>query len=241
MFCKNCGTYNEDGSTVCIQCGTQLAPPVNQPVYAPDNNNAPPFNNAAYVPGSNMPPAKKNPAPIIAAVLGVFLVAAIAIIAVLLFRANKPVSPSEITSATAASSAASNASTTAGSSNINAAAATDPADDPNYDPGCPALQDGEIPIQAEEGASPSPYYGIFCSAYKNYDDANKNAEKLRQQGFSNAQVVYTTDWSNLNTEPWYCVIAGAYTTKAAADEALPKVKAVYGDAYVKYSGDYQAD
>ena len=204
MICKQCGTYNEEGSVICGMCGA-------------------PFSE----------PPKKNIALIIAGVLGVFLVAAIAVIVVLATRGSKPAAPAE-TAASSAGYSTSAPSTTAAATTadtVSAAAPTDPADDHDYD------ADGKEVDGME--TIPSSFYGIFCSAYKNYDDAEKDAEKLRGQGFSGAEVYYTTDWSNLNTEPWYVVVAGAYTTKSAADAALPEVKAVYGDAYVKYSGDYQ--
>ena len=202
MICKKCGTYNEEGSVICGMCGTPFSAP-----------------------------KSKKIAPIIAAVLGVFLIAAVAVIVVLATRVSKPITPTEAASSTGSysTSAATDAPST--TATVSVVAPTDPADDLDYD------AEGEVVDGME--AIPSSFYGIFCSAYKNYDDAEKDAEKLRQQGFQDAQVFYTTDWSNLNTEPWYVVVAGAYSSKAAADAALPEVKAVYGDAYVKYSGDYQ--
>ena len=55
----------------------------------------------------------------------------------------------------------------------------------------------------------------------------------------NALVVLTTDWSNLNTEAWYAVTVGTYSTLTDAQSSLAKVKSLYSSAYVKYTGDYQ--
>lgn len=86
-------------------------------------------------------------------------------------------------------------------------------------------------------ACKTPFYAICCSASKDSASAEKFAANMRSQGFS-ASVVVTTDWSNLNSEKWYVVTAGTYQTKGEAESALSKVKTVYKDAYVKYSGDY---
>ena len=83
----------------------------------------------------------------------------------------------------------------------------------------------------------SPFYGIWCMASKNRAEMEKSAAALLRQGFA-AKVFVTTDWSNLNSEKWYVVSAGTYRTEQEARAALSSVKAVYGDAYIKYSGAY---
>ena len=87
-------------------------------------------------------------------------------------------------------------------------------------------------------SSYSPFYGIWCHAAKRLEEAQDYASRLMAQGFS-AKVYLTTEWSNLNTEAWYVVSAGAYGTEAAAQNVLYSVKNVYPDAYVKYSGQYK--
>lgn len=62
------------------------------------------------------------------------------------------------------------------------------------------------------------------------------AQRIRNDYGLNAFVVLTTDWSNLNSEPWYCVSLGSYSSQDAANAALPQAQAAYADAYVKYSG-----
>ena len=81
----------------------------------------------------------------------------------------------------------------------------------------------------------SPFYGVWCSASKDYDEALRFAEDMNKKGLP-AKVFVTTDWSNLNSEKWYVVTAGVYATEAEANEALKTVKITYPDAYVKYSG-----
>ena len=82
-----------------------------------------------------------------------------------------------------------------------------------------------------------PFYGIWCSASKSYDDLQSEANALTGQGLP-AQIFVTTDWSNLNPEFWYVLSAGTYASEEAAYSSLPLVQAVRPDAYVKYSGEY---
>ena len=86
--------------------------------------------------------------------------------------------------------------------------------------------------------TPSPFFGIWCGAAKTEAEAQKQAKKIRENGFD-AQVFVTTDWSNLNTEKWYVITAGTYGTEEAASAVLPDVQRVCSDAYIKYSGNWQ--
>lgn len=102
-----------------------------------------------------------------------------------------------------------------------------------------------VPSPVEESQESSfeqyeaaPFYGIWCTASKDYAEAESSAYYISQQGF-NAQVFVTTDWSNLNSEKWYVVSAGVYSTEEEANAALPGVRSIYADAYVKYSGRWQ--
>ena len=83
-----------------------------------------------------------------------------------------------------------------------------------------------------------PFYGIWCYASKDEQEAQRVADDYRQQGLD-ARVCLTTDWSELNPEPWYVVTAGAYRTEGEAQQALAAVQSVQPDAYVKYSGEWQ--
>lgn len=79
------------------------------------------------------------------------------------------------------------------------------------------------------------FYGIWCYGGKEEGEANSYAETLKASGFD-ARVCVTTDWSNLNTEKFYVVTAGVYSTESEANAALTSVQSVCPDAYVKYSG-----
>jgi len=217
MICKNCGTYNDEGSVVCGNCGTPFTPEA-YPYQPPYGNNT-------------QPPQKKNNSTIIA-VLGVLLAAAVVVIIVLAVKSNKEAPPETSTVTTNYSTSVSEtavSTTAAPSTTVTTSAPTT----------VTTATTTTMPVITENDELPVPFYGIFCSAYKNYDDAAADAEKLKGQGFVNAQVLYTTDWSNLNSEPWYVVVAGAYATREEADALLPSVRNVYPDAYVKFGGDYQ--
>lgn len=84
----------------------------------------------------------------------------------------------------------------------------------------------------------SPFYGIWCEADNDYNEAQKYVQSWKNRGFSSADVFLTSDWSNLNSEPWYAVSVGIYKSEGDARNALSKVQAIYGDAYIKYSGEH---
>lgn len=86
--------------------------------------------------------------------------------------------------------------------------------------------------------STAPFWGIFCSASKEYDVIVKNANTLSASGFD-VRIIVTTDWQNLNKEPWYSVTCGIYTSRADAEAAFAAVKAVYPTAYINYSGAHK--
>lgn len=96
----------------------------------------------------------------------------------------------------------------------------------------------EVQQSDSSQSSISPFYGIWCGAAKTEAEAQKQAKKIRENGFD-AQVFVTTDWSNLNTEKWYVITAGTYGTKEAASAVLQDVQRVCSDAYIKYSGNWQ--
>ena len=84
-----------------------------------------------------------------------------------------------------------------------------------------------------------PFYGIWVSASKDESQMQALASELAGRGYD-ARVFITTDWSNLNTETWYVVTAGVYSSEEEARSALADVQAnVTADAYVKYSGERQ--
>ncbi|MDO4648999.1 MAG: SPOR domain-containing protein [Eubacteriales bacterium] len=92
---------------------------------------------------------------------------------------------------------------------------------------------------ASVGTATAPFYGIWCTASHDKADCDRTAADLNGKGFP-ANVYETTDWSNLNPVHWYVVSAGEYGSEAQAAGCLAGVQgAGYGDAYVKYTGEYQ--
>lgn len=86
-----------------------------------------------------------------------------------------------------------------------------------------------------------PFYGIWCFGSKDEAEADNVASDLRGKGFD-GRVFVTTDWENLNSEKFYVVSAGVYSSESEANDALGNVQSSgYGDAYVKYSGSYIGD
>ena len=103
-------------------------------------------------------------------------------------------------------------------------------------PAGPKLQQEEKLQYSNERVS--PFFGIWCMASRDRFKAESDAEQMRNAGY-NAYVFLTTEWSDLNKEPWYVVSAGIYDTESEANNNLSYVREYYGDAYVKFSGDYR--
>lgn len=94
--------------------------------------------------------------------------------------------------------------------------------------------------QVDNMNTPTPFYGIWCEAYKNQSDALSATKKYINEGVD-ARVFVTTDWSNLNRQKWYVISAGVYSSKEEANAALSAIQSQYPDAYVKYSGSWQGE
>ena len=104
-------------------------------------------------------------------------------------------------------------------------------------------EEPDVPEQTEEPDEPvaadrAPFYGVWCAASKDYAEAQRYASELTRQGYD-GQVFLSTDWSNLNRQPWYVVTAGVYSGRESAEDVLPEVQRLYSDAYVKYTGSWQ--
>ena len=84
----------------------------------------------------------------------------------------------------------------------------------------------------------SSFYGIWCAASQNEDDLSQMSDKLSAISGIEPCIVLSTDWSNLNTSPWYCLSAGKFATQEDAEAMLPTVRQVVDSAYVKYAGDF---
>ena len=90
-----------------------------------------------------------------------------------------------------------------------------------------------------DDASHAPFWGVWAIALHDQAKAQRCADEYTSETGIQATVFLTTDWSNLNSDPWYVVSIGTYPSREAAEQALPGIQAMgHEDAYVKYSGDY---
>ena len=93
-----------------------------------------------------------------------------------------------------------------------------------------------IDTQAAEDQH-SPFYGIWCAAFKEEDGAVRTVSDMEKYGLP-AEIFISSDWSNLNSERWYVITAGKYDTREEAEQALPGVQNYYENAFIKYTGEW---
>ena len=95
--------------------------------------------------------------------------------------------------------------------------------------------------EATAASTKAPFWGVWVYASQNEAEATAQATQVIDQGFSEAHAVLTTDWENLNEEPWWCVTLGAFSSEQEAQSALQSAQAAgHANAYVKYSGEATA-
>ena len=82
------------------------------------------------------------------------------------------------------------------------------------------------------------FFGVWIGASKDLPEAQRQASDMAERGVA-VQIFLTTDWNNLNPEPWYVLTAGMYASEYEASLCLPQVQAYCPDAYIKYSGSYK--
>ena len=92
-------------------------------------------------------------------------------------------------------------------------------------------------FETDLGGTYAPFYGVWISSSKNSDDASNFA--LSTYDVNNTFVVLSSEWDNLNPEPYYVVTMGKYNTAEEAKSALNDIKKTYSDAFVKFSGNYK--
>lgn len=81
------------------------------------------------------------------------------------------------------------------------------------------------------------FYGVWVSAFADNEDADKLKSELDDKGFD-AIVLLSSEWSQMNSKPFYCVSAGRCSSESEAEGLLENVKSEgYKDAYVKYTGE----
>ena len=90
---------------------------------------------------------------------------------------------------------------------------------------------------SEESFEQYSFYGVWCFASKEFDNADLFADSLIEKGLD-AFVCLSTEWTNLNKDPWYIVSAGEYYTEEEAKEALRDIRSIVPDAYIGWTGYY---
>ena len=93
--------------------------------------------------------------------------------------------------------------------------------------------------QAVLPSSGADVYGVFVMSSKDADQCVEAELKLEDAGFVDDVVLYTPDFSGLNSDPYYVVTAGLFDSEDEANKCLAKVQAAgFPDAYVKFAGTY---
>ena len=104
-------------------------------------------------------------------------------------------------------------------------------DDEDYDDYADTLNDS---ADSDQDYS---FYGVWCFASRDYYSADLVASELCEKGYP-AFVCLSTEWSNLNSEPWYVVTAGDYYSEDEAKAVLEHIQQTIPDAYIWWSGYY---
>ena len=103
----------------------------------------------------------------------------------------------------------------------------------------PANQEAKPAEAPDTSSAQQPFWGVWIGASKDRTEAQSIADEASAKGLPSA-VWYTTDWSNLNTEPWFVISVGTSSTQQEAAEWRDRAQGSgYSDAYVKYSGSRQ--
>ena len=134
-------------------------------------------------------------------------------------------------------SSAASAPGVAGGSAANGSAASGSSASANANSGTAASGTSQQPTTGVSKRT-TPFWGVWISASKDLDEAVAAAQEAASRGLQ-GEVFMTTDWSNLNTEPWYVVSAGCLNSESEANAQVSKAQnAGYENAYAKHSGDY---
>ncbi|WP_031549478.1 SPOR domain-containing protein [Oribacterium sp. FC2011] len=90
--------------------------------------------------------------------------------------------------------------------------------------------------------SPEDLYGVVVMTTKKSDKCLDTEMALNDADIYDEFMVYTPDFSGLNPESYYAVVAGLFKTREEAQESLKEVKAAgFKDAYIKNAGKYIGD
>lgn len=101
----------------------------------------------------------------------------------------------------------------------------------------PAGADANAPVPAVSDVE--PFWGVWAAAYKDHESAEEFAAEARQGGWPSASVFMTTDWDNLNPEPWYVISLDRCASQGQAEASAAQADSEgFEGAYAKYSGEY---
>lgn len=96
-------------------------------------------------------------------------------------------------------------------------------------------QDTNNNISSEITQYKEPFYGVWCAASKDLNEAKKAANEI------DGLIFVSSDWSNLNKEKWYVVTKAICEYEDKANAVLSSIQSQYPNAYIKYTGDYIGD
>ncbi|MCR5590635.1 MAG: SPOR domain-containing protein [Lachnospiraceae bacterium] len=92
-------------------------------------------------------------------------------------------------------------------------------------------------VQTGEQEADEPFFGLWTGSFSDRQDALNLVEKLEGKGFE-AYCIYTPEWENLSSDPYWSVTIGRSGSEPEAQAYIEDAKAAgYKDAYVKYTGD----
>lgn len=84
----------------------------------------------------------------------------------------------------------------------------------------------------------APFYGVWTGSFTEKDESFfLYVDDLRHEGYD-PFCIYTPDWENMSSEPYFCLCAGKFGSQEDAEKLLDEVKAAgHSDAYIKYTGE----
>lgn len=235
----------------CIRCGARLLPNDNYCTNCGASNGDIPNGARGQNPSSSQSGMKAAVFIAIAAAVIVVIVAVFAVIQ------NTPSSPDDGSSSKAAVESGSSpaASDGAGSGEAGSRESSSTHDDKNaadsHSDSASASSDAAATVP--DDAVPSsdagkgivstrtkPFWGVWTTAGKKRSTMEEALSEVDPRYRSDALVLVSNEWENLNQEPWYVLSLGAFTAEDDAQARLEEVKSEYPDAYVKHTGSKKA-
>lgn len=82
------------------------------------------------------------------------------------------------------------------------------------------------------------FYGVWIFGCKDKEEAQNFVVDCGYKVFDYPiEAILTTEWRNLNPEPYYAVTVGRYASEEEAKRILEFAQEYYPNAYIKYTGD----